>query len=195
MPNHFARFGFEPRPWLDPELIKQRFLELSAEAHPDKATPADKAASEKNFQELNESFQVLRSTRSRLLHLLEISGVPKLEHVQNVPPDALEFFAEVAGVTKEADKIIKEKADASSPMLKVQIMERGLEHASVIQSLQEKLRGRTRIIEDWLKTLSTNWGEPPGSSAIDSLKECAAALGFLDRWTSQLQERLGALTF
>lgn len=195
MANHFARFGFEQRPWLDPESIKQRFLELSAETHPDKAAATDKAGAEKNFQELNESFQVLRSTRSCLLHLLEISGVPKLEHVQNVPPDALDFFAEVAGVTKEADKIIKEKADASSPMLKVQIMERALEHASVIQTLQEKLRGRTRIIEDRLKTLSTNWGKPPAGSAIDSLKECAAALGFLDRWTGQLQERLGALTF
>ena len=116
--------------------------------------------------------------------------LPEYVRPENVPADALDFFAEVAGVTKEADRIIKEKADASSPMLKVLIMERALEHASVIQSLQEKLRGRTRIIEDRLKTLSTNWAEPADSSAIDSLKECAAALGFLDRWTAQLQERL-----
>jgi hypothetical protein len=193
--NHFARLGFEPRPWLDPELLKQRFVELSAQTHPDKAAPSDKAGSEKTFQQLNESYQVLRTTRSRLLHLLELSGLPKQEHVQNVPPDALEFFAEVAGITKDADTLIKEKSAAASPMLKVQIMERALDHASVIQFLQEKLRERIDIIEDRLKTLSTTWSEPPGASTLTELKESAAALGFLDRWTSQLQDRIASLTF
>ena len=195
MPNHFARFGLEPRPWLDPESLKQRFLELSAETHPDKAAPNDKPAFEKSFQQLNESYQILRSTRSRLLHLLELSGLPKQEHVQNVPPDALEFFAQVAGVTKDADHLIKEKSAASSPMLKVQLMERALEHASAIQSLQEQLRARTSAIEDRLKTLSATWTQPPAASTLNSLKEPAAALGFLDRWTAQLQERIASLTF
>ena len=195
MVNHFARFGFEPRPWIDAELLKQRFLELTAETHPDKAAPAEKADFEKNFQQLNESYQIIRSTRARLLHLLELSGLPKQEHVQNVPPDALEFFAQVAAVTKDADNLIKEKLASSSPMLKVQLMERALEQATAIQSLQEELRGRIGLIEDRLQILSRDWTEPPSVAGLNSLKECAAALGFLDRWTAQLQERVGSLTF
>jgi DnaJ-domain-containing protein 1 len=195
MLNHFAPFGFEPRPWIDAELLKQRFLELSAERHPDKAVPAEKAEFEKEFQQLNESYQIIRSTRVRLLHLLELSGLPKQEHVQNVPPDALEFFAQVAAVTKDADNLIKEKAAASSPMLKVQLMERALDQATAIQSLQEELRGRIGAIEDRLRMLSADWTEPASVAALNTIKESAAALGFLERWTAQLQERVGALTF
>ena len=195
MPNHFACFGFEPRPWVDPELLKQRFLELSAERHPDKAALEDKARFERNFQQLNESYQIIRSTRARLLHLLELSGLPKQEHVQNVPPDALEFFAQVAAVTKDADKLIKEKAAITSPMLMVQLMERALNHATAIQSLQEQLRARIDVIEDRLKELSASWREPATEPALNSLKESAAALGFLERWTAQLQERIASLTF
>ena len=195
MPNHFARFGLEPRPWVDPESLKQRFLELSGETHPDKAAPEEKANFEKNFQQLNEAYQILRVTRSRLLHLLELSGLPKQEHVQNVPADALEFFAQVAAVTRDADNLIKEKSATTSPMLMVQLMERALNQVTIIQSLQEGLRARTTEIEDRLKTLSASWSQPPTDVALKLLKEAAAALGFLDRWTAQLQERIGSLTF
>ena len=195
MANHFARFGFEPRPWLEPELVKQRFLELSAATHPDKASVEEKSASEKNFQELNEAYQILRNTRSRVLHVLELSGEPKQEHVQNVPADALEFFAEVARVTKEADNLIKEKSLATSPMLQVQLMERALDQTSAIQSLQEKLRERVGAIEVRLRDGNRAWNQPADRAAIEMLRESAAALGFLDRWMAQLQERIGGLTF
>jgi DnaJ-domain-containing protein 1 len=195
MENHFARLGFEPRPWLDPELLKSRFLELSATTHPDKAAAESKATSERDFQDLNTAFNTLRNTRSRLLHLLAISGAPKSEHVQNVPPTALQFFATVAEATNRADVLIKRKAAATSPMLKVQLMEEALPRIDAIQILQQQLQQKITDIERSLREINNTWQQPPAPAVLAQLSESAAGLGFFERWQAQLQERVGALTF
>ena len=195
MVNHFARFGLEPRPWVDEHLLKERFLELSAHAHPDKMPAAEKGDAEREFKEINEAFNVLRDTRRRLLHLLEMSGASRQEHMQNVPPDALEFFSEIARMTREADAVLKEKAAATSPMLKVQLTEKGLDQIDKLQELQARLRERIRKIEERLQGMTAAWAKNPTDSAMRTLSESAAALGFLERWRAQTQERIGALTF
>ena len=195
MENHFARLGFEPRPWLDPELLKSRFIELSATMHPDKAAAENKSTSERDFQDLNTAFNTLRNTRSRLLHLLAISGAPKAEHIQNVPPSALQYFSPVAEATNRADTLIKRKSAATSPMLKVQLMEEALPQIDAIQSLQHQLQQNITAIEETLKQTTNTWREPPTPALLTQLSESAAALGFFERWQAQLQERVGALTF
>jgi DnaJ-domain-containing protein 1 len=191
--HHFARFGLEPKPWIDPEILKQKFLELSAETHPDKASAKDKLDAEQNFSKINEAYNTLRNVRTRLLHLLEISGGSKQEHVQDVPSDALKFFPEVAAATKKADALGKEKAAAHSPMLKVQLMDRTLAEIEAMQELQERLRARLSEIEQQVKTME--WSAAPPEGAVKNVREAAAALGYLERWNAQLQERIGALTF
>ena len=216
MTSHFARFGFTPSPWIDPELLKQRFLELSAAHHPDKAT--EKARAEQDFQAINQSYNILRNTRARLLHVLELHGRAKQEHVQNVPAEVMPFFMEVASVTQRADALIKQKSTATSPMLKVQLMKQALNETESIQSLQAKLKASIDRIEAQLK----RWAEAPTEAGwreaqprsgsflnrtdlaelpaldlgtLDQFAQSAAALGFLERWSAQLNERIGALTF
>jgi curved DNA-binding protein CbpA len=193
MSNHFARFGLTPSPWIDPELLKQRFLELSAAHHPDKAT--DKVAAEQEFQAVNQAYNILRNSRARLLHLLELHGRAKQEHVQNVPAEVMPFFMEVAAVTQRADALIKQKSAATSPMLKVQLMDQALNKTETIQNLQAKLRASINQIEGQLKLAANNFPATASASALDQLSHFAAALGFLERWSTQLQERIGALTF
>ena len=191
--NHFARFAFEPQPWIDQEALTEKFLQLSAVAHPDKAVEMAKDSSERHFQELNQSYNILRNTRARLLHLLELAGAPKQEHVQNVPSDALELFPLVASATKQADALIREKAAAGSPMLKVQLMERGMEQIEKLQDLQGRIGERIHSIEASLKELP--WSPAPPETALSQVHEAAVALGFLERWNAQLQDRIGTLTF
>ncbi len=186
--NHFERFGLEPKLWIEPEILKQRFLELSAELHPDKVR-GDKAAAEQCFKLVNESYTTLRNTRTRLLHILEISGAPKEEHVQNVPDAVLEFFTVIASATKEADALLKEMSAANSRMLRAQLMDRAMTQIDSLQNLQGHLRERISRIESNLKQFEGQ------SSPIKLAQDAAAALGFMERWNNQLQERIAALTF
>ena len=195
MENHFVRFGLSPSPWIDSEQLQELFIQCSALEHPDKAAPTKKAEAERQFQQLIEAYNVLRSTRSCLLHFLELAGLPKQRHAQAVPPIALKFFTRVAAVTKESDALIKAKANAVSPMLKVQFMEQGLERLDLMQNLQSELRANVISIEERLQAIAATISHPVQPLVVDELCEMAATLGFLERWQIQLQERIAALTF
>lgn len=188
MPDHFARIGLPRQPWLDPEELKARFLALSAEAHPDKAT--DKQNAETAFQAINEAYNVLRHSRSRLLHLLELEGAAKPAHVATLPPVALELFTSIAEVTKRADSLLKEKAAANSPMLKVQFFQKAMDCVDALQATQGEIQKRISLIDAELNGAVANW-----KGSLPKLQEAAAALGFLEKWKAQLQERSTALTF
>jgi hypothetical protein len=194
----FARLELPRQLWLDPEILKQNFLRLSAERHPDKARGEEqKQEAEKEFAALNGAYNTLRHTRTRLLHFLELEGVPKGAHVQSVPPAALEFFSRVAEITKEADGLAREKRAAASPMIKVQAFTKALACAETVRALQAGLAGQIRRTETELQSLASSGQiQPPLSPAIvNTLQAAAATLGFLERWNAQLQEKIAALTF
>lgn len=193
--NHFHAFGLESKPWIDQDLLKERFLQLSAKAHPDKAAAEHKPTAERAFADLNESYIVLRNTRSRLLHLLELRWEVNPSHNQDVPPSALHFFPDVAAATKSADGLLKRKKAANSPMLKVQLMAEGLEELEKIQDLQGRIRKRIEGIEADLKEMSIDWAGSGAAAGWKTLHQAATALGFLERWNTQLQERAAQLTF
>jgi DnaJ-domain-containing protein 1 len=184
--DHFAKLGVPRVPWLDAEMLKERFHALSTGAHPDKATN-EKQKAEEEFRGLNESYQVLRHSRSRILHLLELQGVAKPEHVQAIPTIALDLFSSIADVTRHSDALLKEKTSANSPMLKVQFFEKALPCVDSIQALQNDVQKRLQALEAELQTLN--------GDQIEKLQQMAAALGFLEKWQAQLQERATILTF
>ena len=58
----FALLNEARRPWIDPELLKQKFLTLSAEAHPDRvhnASEPEKRAAQQRYTELNADQKLL----------------------------------------------------------------------------------------------------------------------------------------
>ena len=192
--NHFEAFGFAPRPWLEPEALKEKYLRLSAELHPDKADPPVRGEAETRFAAVNNAYAVLNSPRARLIHFLEAQGIPSAPHVQAVPPEALEFFTEIADCSRKADELAREKAQAGSPMLKAALFERGLELTSSIQEIQGRLAARVRTVEGGLQELDRRW-PAEGTAIVPELQSAAAALGFLERWSAQLRQRLAALAF
>jgi DnaJ-domain-containing protein 1 len=194
--DHFAAFGEQPRPWLEAESLKRKFLALSAELHPDKAPegPAKEAA-DVRFANLNQSYNLLRHARTRVLHFLDLQGAPSPAQVRDVPETALEFFTPVAERTRAADELLKARNAATSPMLKVQFFEKSLEATTEIQDLQARLAERIRGIESEVQELDARWSASRDREVVPALAAAAASLGFLERWNAQLQQRLAALAF
>src|SRR5271169_3437801 len=127
MTDNFALLNEPRRPWLDADLLKQKFHALSATAHPDKihsASEAEKNAAAKKFAELNSAYNCLLEPKSRLLHLLELESGAKPKEIQQIPNDLADLFAEVASLCKNADAFLAEKSKATSPLLQVQLFER-----------------------------------------------------------------------
>src|SRR5450432_837559 len=130
MTDNFALLNETRRPWLDADLLKQKFLAQPANLHPDKihsASESDKTDATKKFTELNAAFNCLVEPKLRLLHLLELELGAKPKDIQQIPSALADLFAEIAAVCHKADQFLAEKNKVTSPLLQVQLFERAQE--------------------------------------------------------------------
>src|SRR5262249_28202839 len=123
----FALLNEPRRPWLDDELLKKKFLDLSAQFHPDRVhnnPEAERVAAHQCYTELNAAYSILREPKTRLRHLLELELGEKPKEVHGISSDLMEMFQEISRLSREADAFLAEKAKTTSALLQVQLFER-----------------------------------------------------------------------
>lgn len=205
MTDFFLLLGQPRLPWLEPEALKAAFLARSAELHPDRihATEgADRPDAARRYAAMNEAYQILRETRERLRHLLELETGGQPRDIQRIPPGTMELFTEIGQACRDADAFLgTAAATVTSPMLRVRRMQAALEWSDRLMDLQKVVHERTGSLETALKALNESWLEapPPGDPArktrlpLETLEERYRSASYLSRWSSQLQERISAL--
>ena len=206
MTDNFALLN-EPRlPWLNPDELKQRFFQLSSEVHPDRthnASDSEKEAVNKRYAELNAAYNCLREPKERLIHLLELETGSKPKDIQRIPPGTMDLFVEVGQTCRDTDSFIAEKAKVTSPLMKVQLFEKGMEWTDTLNSLQQKINAKREELLEELKQLNNVWQSAPaiGSSErasklpIERLEQIYRIFSYISRWTEQIQERVVQLSF
>jgi len=201
MTDNFVLLNETRRPWLDADLLKQKFLALSANAHPDRihsASKSDKDIATKKFTELNAAFNCLLDPKSRLLHLLELELGAKPKDIQTIPSALADLFAEVAAVCHKADSFLAEKSKVTSPLLQVQLFERGQDWVEKLNGLQRKLNELREQLTGELKSLDMQWISADAISRreiLPKLEELYRLFGYFNRWNNQIQERVVQLSF
>jgi curved DNA-binding protein CbpA len=194
--DNFALLNEPRRPWLDANSLKQKFLALSANAHPDKihsASENEKNATVKKFAELNAAYNCLLEPKSRLLHLLELELGAKPKDIQQIPTALADLFAEVSMVCRSADGFLAEKGKVTSPLLQVQLFERGQDWVEKLNVLQKKLNELRGKLTSELKSLDEKWIENNSETRGDLLKkleELYRLFGYFNRWNGQIHERI-----
>jgi len=197
MTDHFALLNEPRRPWLDTDSLKQRFLALSAEVHPDRvhqASEADKLAANRRYTELNAAYNCLREPRERLRHLLELELGNKPSDLTNVPNDLMELFFSVGKLLREVDAFVAEKGKATSPLLQVEFFERGQEWIEKLGGLRQVLNSKREPLLSELNALNELWSDK-SPKTLERLLEIWRLLSFYDRWLAQIQERVVQLSF
>jgi curved DNA-binding protein CbpA len=206
MLDHFALLNEPRRPWLDAELLKQKFLALSSEMHPDRsheAGAAQREAAARRFAELNAAWQCLREPKERLGHLLELELGARPADAQDVPETAMDLFFETGRILREADGFLAAKGRTSSPLLQAQMFGRGMELAGRLHELQQVIGRRREGLLAELPGLNAAWEAAPAAGSagraaalpLERLERLCRMLGYLGRWTGQIQERLVRLSF
>jgi len=200
MTDYFALLDEPRRPWLDVEALKEKFLARSAQVHPDRvhtASEAEKTAATERYAELNAAHACLRETKDRLLHLLQLELGAKPPDIQRIPPGTMDLFVEVGQLCQGIDKFIVERNQMTSPMLRVQMFERGLEWTEKVQELQQRIAAKRQAVEAELRQLNAVWvaapacGDPgrTGALPLERLEQIYRLMSFVARWNQQLQER------
>ena len=205
MSDYFALLNEPRRPWLDAEALKQRFLEASATAHPDRyhgASDADRDQANADFASLNQAYQCLREPKERLGYLLQLELGGKPKDIQRIPPGATDLFMEVGLLCREVDAFLPEKAKAASPILKVRTFETSLQLTDKLQTLQQKISAQREQLLAELKTMNTLWESAPETAPtraaalpLERLEQIYRSLSYIGRWSAQIQERLVQLSF
>ena len=200
MSDCFALLNEPRRPWLDADLLKQKFHALSANLHPDRihsASEADKSAATKKFTELNAAFNCLAEPKLRLLHLLELELGAKPKDIQQIPAVLADLFAEVANSCRSADGFLAEKSKATSPLVQVQLFERGQDWVEKLNVLQRKLNELREKLAGELKSLDAQWVSADAAAhreILPKLEELYRLFGYFNRWNGQIQERVVQLS-
>ena len=199
--DYFALLNEPRRPWLDAGLLRQKFLALASDAHPDRAHNAsepEKAQVTERYTQLNAAFNCLVEPKLRLLHLLELERGAKPKDIQQIPTALADLFAEVANSCRNADGFLAEKNKATSPLVQVQLFERGQDWVEKLNSLQRKLNELREKFSGELKSLDTQWISKDTTARreiLPKLEELYRLFGYFNRWNNQIQERVVQLSF
>ena len=133
MVDHFTRLNLPRRPWLDGEQLRQRFHDLSADAHPDQSQNADaaiKVEKQDDFAEINEAYQCLDDAKCRVRHLIELERGKAPDNVQSIPAEMTDWFMEIGDTCRKVDAFLVKKEKQDSPMMQATLMVEGLNMAS-----------------------------------------------------------------
>jgi DnaJ-domain-containing protein 1 len=198
MTDYFALLDETRRPWIDPALLKAKFLTLSAELHPDRvhnASEHERTAAAQHYAELNSAFNCLRQPKDRLRHLLELELGHKPKDLQEIPADLADLFIEIAQLCQQATRFLAEKTKVSSPMLRVQLFERGQEWAERLGAVQRRVGERLAKLVRELQLLDAKWNGTAGNASaraplLRKLEEIHRLFSFYARWSSQIQEAI-----
>ena len=206
MTDYFALLDERRRPWLDPDALKAKFLTLAAKVHPDRvnhSTEGEKHAALQRYTELNAAYQCLREPSERLRHLFELERGTKPDDVQKISSGTVDLFAEVSELCREADLFLAEKARVTSPLLKVQLFERGMALTDKLKAMLQKLNSKHDALTEQVQFLNMAWESAPpvGSPArgnvlpLSRLEDIYRDFSYLTRWQRQIQERSVQLSF
>jgi len=204
MTDNFALLSEPRHPWINADSLKEKFLSLSSQVHPDRvhhAPEAERRSAGGRYAELNAAYNCLREPKDRLRHLLELELGAKLVDIQSVPPELMDTFFEVGRLCREVDAFLKEKATVTSPVLKVQLFERGQDWTDQLNVVQRIINTRREELMLELKAMNPAWeaaaqtGAPREKLPLGRLEEICRLLGYYARWSEQIQERIVQLSF
>jgi curved DNA-binding protein CbpA len=203
MTDYFSVLNEPRRPWLDPDALKEKFLSVSTTVHPDRVHhlgESERATAQERSVELNAAYSVLREPKNRLRHLLtlELGTVPT--DIQRIPQELMDSFMEVGQLCKRADKLVLEKANVTSPLLKVQLFERSQQETEELLNLQQRLAAKRHLLVESLKQIDKEWStadsrSPARDEQLQRLEELHRLFSYFDRWIGQVQERIARLSF
>jgi DnaJ-domain-containing protein 1 len=200
MTDYFALLNEPRRPWLEPELLKEKFLALSARFHPDRVHnlgEAERAAAQERYTELNAAYNSLREPKERLQHLLELELGALPKDVQRIPSDLMDLSLEVGKACREADAFLAEKAKVTSPLLQVTFFERSEEFADSLRRLRQRVNSLEDQLTGELQRIDAAWQADAArrKALLPRLEELYRLFSYFARWSAQIQERVVRLSF
>lgn len=178
MRDPFFLMELESRPYLDPQLIDERFRKLAARLHPDQKD-GDTLA----FQELHAATTILRSPEKRLRLLTKSSSEKKRTFFSS---ETGALFSAISEALSKADALAKKYQETHSGLAKAVLLGLLKKEFAELSTLSTSVKKWRNELEKKLLSLDAAW---PAISS-DEMLSLADEFTFCSRWEAQLKERL-----
>ena len=150
-----------PRPYLDPNELKAKFLKLSAALHPDRVhhlSEEEKKIATQRFSELNAAYLLLREDRERINLLLELETGSKPKDIQKIPPGTMDLFVEIGQFCRDLDQhLSNQNPSETSPLLKAMATRQKQTWLARLEEIQKKIYDKRNETLSELKKLDEAW--------------------------------------
>lgn len=183
MTDLFAVFGEQPHPWLEPEVLKAKYHELSALHHP------DVAGATADFSEINRAFQTLSDPAARLRHLLDLFSPGETPRTQPVPPGIAAFFTQVSEARQAVDTFLKKQAAATSPLAKALLSTEQYRAQELLEQTIAALSAKQESLIDEVRESDAVWLKDR-PAALARLAALWQSLSYTVKWLAILRESL-----
>ncbi len=199
--DFFQLFGLPFQPCVDEKLLKEVYLKLSSSLHPDKTS--DASSVEPGHPDpalINEAHRILSHAPSRLKHFLTILDGSAPGNLKQVPQEIGDLFMEVGGLLQKLDSVIKEKpAEDASELSRVLFLKKSMVSRQQTEAMLDKIQSGIHSLQLKLDSINQLWSRESSNGDVsseltDQLTQIYHEWTFLDRWQSQLRERLLELT-
>jgi DnaJ-domain-containing protein 1 len=198
--DYFLLLEQPRRPWLDPEQVQAKFLQLSMAVHPDRvhgAAPAERERAQHQFAALNLAAACLKDPKARLRHLIQLETGSAPGQLERLPANAPEFYFRIGQVCRDVDGCIAARPASPSPLLKAQFFSRAMEWLDKLEQLQQQLQTQRAELQKQIMALNAHWeAAPPVGTAtrqaalpLDDLTRLYRELSYTMRWSGQITER------
>ena len=177
MEDAFAVFGISRRPLIDEPALKETYLRLAADRHPDASGGDDE-----EFHLVQEAYKTLRDPAARLRHLLELT-FPTFRRDGGHVPHA-ELFLRAGNAVQAARMVWQRFENTSSALARALLSPEIAEALREIREASGFVQEAEDELESQLEDLDTRWPDV----SPDELSALATAFRFLSRWKSQLSE-------
>ncbi len=182
MTDYFALLQQPRKPWLDLDVLKQKFQQLTFTAHPDRAGANEPSS---DFAAITEAYRVLSDHKSRLQHLLQLEGCTIASNAP-VPNALIELFSDIGRFMQGADQLLAQLGSARNALSKSLLHQRTVEKQKQAQALLHKSQDLEKEALRQLAALNETW---PAKQAVAQVRGLYQQLAYVGRWIDQITER------
>ncbi len=183
VPNDcFALLGVARRPWIEPDVLKERFQGLASVRHPD-TLHGDTMA----FTDLNAAYRTLADPVKRLAHFLALE-FPETCLAKSAPSELAELFLRIGSAVQRVNGFLVRRKEARGPLGQALLAGEGARFSEEVRSLRSLLTDEQQHRWRALQILDAHWEARPDDAAA-RLSAWHTDLAFLSKWSDELRER------
>jgi DnaJ-domain-containing protein 1 len=201
--DSFAILGFDRNPWLDPQELKDRYVQRAKEAHPDHKIDTENSESESGQEaaSINQAFKTLENSATRIAHFLILETGHDVTQDRNVPEELISLFMDLGPLFQQADQLIRKVKNETSQILRARHFIAASPLLTKLSNIQSGIVASLQSSEEKAKEVQKAWlnkelRQDPKSrkEILQALTKIYGTISFSQRWLDTINEKSFELT-